>query len=662
MDQFTEALSQLSDMSDDDLATLESSVVDAFDAADTAGDTDTMISLADLVDQIRCEQDTRTGADNSDGSDIALADSDTSMAASAAGDKIKEVVEEVVEKIVEVVESALEAVSDPYPAPVVEETPVVEPEVEPVVDTEPVVEAGVEVAEVATPALDALVEDAPVEDAPVVEVATEVVEAPAETPVVEADADVVVPNVEVAPVVEAASEVVEVTTPEVTEGEPEVAEPLTNEDVSEAHAVTAAAAPIISIRAGGDITGVTAGSSLNGMDGVIDAFQRKINSFRAVNIDSEPVIVASFKSEAEVPESRFLRQGDLEGNMAKIREFLADKDGLQANAVTAGAWCAPRTAIYDVPTVGTTRRPVQAGLPTFNADRGGIRYVTPPSIPTSGQGTSLWHTNGTTFSAFTDPAGLVSASPSTDKPLVTISCGTEVTADVDAIPTILCFDNLTAKAFPEWIRANTEISMVWQARFAEQVLLSKMFAVATTGCSATPYSALLGVARDFLSTIRTVAAQKRYTLRLEANTPFQLLAPSWLREAMAVDLAIQTPGDSTFGASYDEIDGYFANINIQPIWYMDDVPGTAAFSSVCAFPTTANWLMFPTGAFIRLDNGELNLGIVRTKDDLVKNKFCQFAETFETVAYMGPSNNEWLARGIATVGVRGSSPALTTEA
>lgn len=632
MDQFTEALSQLSDMSDDDLVTLESAVVAAFDAADTDGDTDTMVSLADLVDQIRVVQSSRPGTDNSDGSDIAVTESATpepAMAASA-----------VVEKIVEVVEAVIETVSDPEPAPVVDETPEAEPEPEVVEETKPVVEAEAEVAEVATPALDALTKDAPVE------AATEV-EAPAETPVVEADSEVVAPEVVAA---------------DLNQGEDVALEPITAEDIPEAHSVTATAGPVVTIRAGGDIQGITAGSELSGMPGIVDAFQRKLKTMRAVNVDGEPVIVASLKNEDEVPEGRYLRAGDVDGNMRKVREFLADKDGLQADAITAGAWCAPRMPIYDVPTVGTTRRPVQAGLPTFNADRGGVTYNTPPSIPTSGQGTSLWHSNGTSFSAFTDAAGLVSASPSTDKPLITIGCGSSVTADVDAIPTILCFDNLTNKAFPEWIKANTEVSMVWQARFAEQVLLSKMFAVATTGCATLAYSAALGVARDFLTTIRTAAAQKRYALRLEADTPMQLLAPSWLRDAIALDLSIQTPGDSTYGAGINEVEGYFANINVQVIWYMDDVPGTAGFTSPCAFPTTANWLLYLSGSFLRLDNGELNLGIVRTKDDLVKNKFCQFVETFETVTYMGPSNNEWLARGQSTVAVRGSSPALTTEA
>jgi hypothetical protein len=43
--------------------------------------------------------------------------------------------------------------------------------------------------------------------------------------------------------------------------------------------------------------------------------------------------------------------------------------------------------------------------------------------------------------------------------------------------------------------------------------------------------------------------------------------------------------------------------------------------------------------------------VVRTKDDVQKNKFCEFSETFEAVAYMGPQTaaNAWAVRGTTPI-------------
>ena len=140
----------------------------------------------------------------------------------------------------------------------------------------------------------------------------------------------------------------------------------------------------------------------------------------------------------------------------------------------------------------------------------------------------------------------------------------------------------------------------------------------------------------------------------------RLYAPDWLRDAMAADLMLQAPGDDTLATGYAEIDGYLDDANVDPVWYIDDIPvgvGTAAttaasnFDSYLGFPTPAEWLITSPGVFTRLDGGSVDLGVVRTKEDVQKNKFCEFSETFETVAYMGPQTaaNAWAVRGTTPI-------------
>lgn len=610
MEQFEERLARLTELSPDELVSLEQELVAAFEAADSASDVEGMQAYAAALINVRDEKAGRSAEQPEAAPEPAPAKEEP-VPASATADEPK----------ADDPDTPAEGDTE---AEAVEETPAAEPEVEtPEVETpEPVAVAEVEAA--------------PEEVVPT--------EPAAEVPSTPAVEDITPTSEEAAVPVAAAV---------TNESEDSVDTQITAEDVPEENSPTPAAPPVV-IRAGGDIPGVTAGTQLPDMDGVVDALTAKVNSMRGVRGDGEHIIVASMRVEDEVPDSRLLRSGDAAGNSRKIRELLSDQETLTHDGLVASAWCAPRAPVYDVPTIGTTRRPVANSLPTFTADRGGITWMQPPGIGVGGVG--LWRHDGEdTWESFTDPAGTGAAG--TTKPCATVVCGDEMSIDVDAITLCLCFDNMSARAFPEWIRANTDLVMVQQARFAEQVLLSRMFSAVATGTAGTVAESV-GVARDFLVTARVAAAQFRWSRRLDPRAPLQLLAPSWLGEAIASDLDLQSPGDNTYGTSYTEVNSVLRELGIDPIWYIDDVPGTATFGVNNTYPATAQWLLYPTGTFLRLDSGSLNIGVVRDMEHVQANTYCEFSETFETVAYMGPgSPYEWVTRGVTEVNLFGSSGA-----
>lgn len=665
MEQFTERLSRLAELSDEDIAALEEELVVAFDAADEAADLDEMESLADAIDTVRSEKDSRMPAEEvvAEPSAETIEEVPQEMAASAESEENdseetapgedSEPVEdagdsEVADENTPETEDALEATED---APEAVEASSAETAEEGKVDSEEATETEVETEVVAEEEgeADAEPEAEESDDEESAEESAED-EAEAEAPAEESAEDE-------APAAEAAEENVESNDP-TSESEEEVAE-ITSEDVPEVNQPVAAAAPTYTIRAGGDIPGVTAGSTLEGMEDVVDAMTRKVNSMRGVGGDGEHIVVASFAYDEAASEERTLKPGDLNGNAKKIRDFLSEPEALTRESLVAAAWCAPRTPIYDVPTMGTTARPVRDALPSFNAERGGITWIAPPGLPDLDGATSLWRHDGSDWKSYSDVTGETETSPTETKPCLTIPCGPEKTADVDAIPVCFCFDNLSARAFPEWIRSNTELVLVGQARFAEQVLLNKMYAVAATGASCDGPATAVGAARDFILTVQTAAASKRWSLRIAPDAPLQLLAPAWVATAIAIDLGLQAPGDNSFPTSVSGVDGYFREFGVDPIWHMDDVPGSPAFTG-CAFPATADWMLFPTGSFLRLDTGELNLGVVRTKEDVQKNKYCEFTETFETVAYTGPdAPNGWITVGETAIELYGSTGAPT---
>jgi hypothetical protein len=636
VEQFTERLARLAELSDEELTSLEEELIAAFDAADESADLDGMQSTADAIESVRAEKSGRAPVEE------------------VAAEEEVPVAPEVEEVPLEMAASAVEE-----PATETEtEEPVLDEASEPAVTADAVPE---ETTVDETPSAE--VEGETVEEPVVADAEAQEEEVPAEAPAEEpaeaeaGDEPVEDDNTSTSEADEAED------TPEAAEAaeesEEQVAPEITADDVPEANEPVTAAAPTYTIRAGGDIPGITAGAALDSMDDVVTAMTKKVNAMRGVGGDGEHIIVASFSYDEAVAEERTLKPGDLNGNAKKIREFLSEPEALTRDALVAGAWCAPRTPLYDVPTMGTTVRPVRDALPSFNAERGGITWISPPGLPSLASATSLWRydNSDSTWKSYTDVEGETETNPVETKPCLTIPCGPEKTADVDAIPVCFCFDNLGARAFPEWVRGNTELVLVGQARFAEQVLLSKMYAVAATGASCGDPATQVGAARDFIFTVQTAAAAKRWSLRLAPNAPLQLLAPAWVATAIAIDLGLQAPGDNTFTTNVDTVDGYFREFGVDPIWHFDDVPGSAAFTG-CAFPGYADWLLFPTGSFLRLDTGELNLGVVRTKEDVQKNKYCEFSETFETVAYVGPdSPNGWVTKGRTSIDLLGGTGA-----
>ena len=374
-----------------------------------------------------------------------------------------------------------------------------------------------------------------------------------------------------------------------------------------------------------------------------------------------------------------LRAGDPAGNSRKIQKFMTENQ--TPEALTAAGWCAPRTVLYDVPAhPGTTDTPVRDSLATFGVDRGGITWTTPAALPSfsTGDAFSRWvfgtgnfvqdqRDDGTTPNLQTavrdnqwsavDMMGNALVGSGDIKPCIEIDCGSTQAADLEAIPFCLCFDNFMTRAYPEWVKHTTDLVMIAQARWTEQMTLAKMFdapgvvnydgaagdAAAIVGQPETT----LGVVRDFLVEMRLVTAQYRWRNRMSSADTVRLYVPTWLRDAMASDLTLQAPGDNTLDTSYNEVVGYLGAANINPVWYIDDIPAIATFKitaatdnfdSLLGYPADVNWMLFPTGSFVRLDAGSLDLGVVRTKDDILKNKYCTFSETFEGIAYMGPAD------------------------
>ena len=408
---------------------------------------------------------------------------------------------------------------------------------------------------------------------------------------------------------------------------------LTPEVPADRRPVAQVSAAPVAITAGADIPGYTAGSPLDDMSAVAEAMAKRIHTLRRVNGgDGEQHIVASVST--SFPEARTLTQ-DAESNWAKVQAVT----GPEA-LVAAGGHQAPFEVKYDIFGLGTTARPVRDALPRFQADRGGIRFITPPVLSDYANAVGIW-TAANDAATTPDPA---------TKASLTVTAAAEVTVATDAVTLQMQFGNLATRAYPELIARHNELGLVQHAREAEQNLLAKIAA----GSTAVTTTSLIGFGRDFLVQVGRASAAYRSRHRLEADAPLRVIIPSWVKDAMAADLALAMPGDNMLNA-YAEIDGYLAARGVVVSFSLDqNVYGAQSASALVEFADSFTWYLFAEGTFLFLDGGSLDLGIIRDSSLVGTNDYKMFIETFEGVAKVG-------IEGLAitsTISVNGVAAAL----
>ena len=131
-------------------------------------------------------------------------------------------------------------------------------------------------------------------------------------------------------------------------------------------------------------------------------------------------------------------------------------------------------------------------------------------------------------------------------------------------------------------------------------------------------------------------------LRMPADARFTALLPSYTLDLLLLD-TIQTQFDRF--RSKGEIEAYLRSAGIDPVYYIDtattgdsqlpDSSQTAA--AIDGLPNTVQWAIYPQGAFLGIDSGTLELGIVRDSTLNSTNDFQVFGERFRNLVRIAPA-------------------------
>ena len=438
----------------------------------------------------------------------------------------------------------------------------------------------------------------------------------------------------------------------------------------------------VTITAGADIPGYGLGAELKDLSEVSKAFSERLRAIGSRGTgNGEQHTVASFN--IDYPTERRLVGGDRLINEARM-DAVASPEAV----VAAGGICAPLPIDEELITYGSTNRPVRDSLPRFNAERGGVIYLTPPTLADVDGAVSIW--------TLADDYAAIGATPPSDgllpgevpsradqlalanesgalptsvypshisgadtdvdgpvKPCIRITCGEEIRAYVDAIPSCFTIGNMQARAYPELVEKHLELALVWQARFGEQRLLTRIGNLSTKVRTKASH----GITRDFLNALSQAVAGFRSRHRLDENFRLHAILPVWFRDAIRADMLLQLAGDgqeATFGLTNATIDRWIAERGVNVTWALDGedgqifgdqdgapklsgvnvTPGTEA--DLVEFPDEVVWYLFPEGGFVFLDGGTLDLGIVRDSTLNSKNDYQIFVETFEGLIKRAP--------------------------
>lgn len=352
----------------------------------------------------------------------------------------------------------------------------------------------------------------------------------------------------------------------------------------------------------------------------------------------------------DFPDDRVLHSSDWQSNAEKIAAVVPQSVPgmygfeLTDRALTAsGGLCAPLEPIYTIPNFATQARPVRDSLPSFRADRGGVNV---------GAATYVGDIT-TAISTITEPNDALGGTFAT-KSCQALNCPTFTEVPVTVISHCREYGNLNAMAWPEKIAHENDLTMAAHARTAEGYLLDR---IKTLSVNVTNGAETLGALIYLIDGIVKASFGIRGRLRMSPEARFRVLMPWWVPPMLGLD-TVQTPNEGRF-SSQAELVSYLRSYRIEPTFYLDtpstgttqlpDSSQTAA--AIDSLPDNVQWAIFPEGAFIHVDSGGLELGIVRDSTLNSTNDYQFFGETFENVALLAPQQSAyWVTSDLCASG------------
>lgn len=338
-------------------------------------------------------------------------------------------------------------------------------------------------------------------------------------------------------------------------------------------------------------------------------------------------------------------KGDVEHDARVIDEMLREVKTSGA-LVASGGFCAPAEPVYEFFSISDRDGMIQ--LPTVGAPRGQLVYPVSSSFADI-QATAAWnaalgnqHTNAEDIAA-------------TTKPTYAVACPTTTTCAVAAYTNILQFGNFAQRFYPESVAHAIAESMTFSAHKVNGTLIGLMVSASTAHNGGdTGGGGLVNVA----NIINFEAMKYRDEYRMSPSARLTLVSPAWVRDALVADL-IARQSTTDMGNARARVVAVFESILVDVQWVQDwQSPADGVPSADDnGWRTAADFMLFAPGTFVRMDQGTLDLGIVRDSTLNATNDFQIFTESFEGICEVG--HDSWLIDDV-TICPRGITAGTAT--
>ena len=351
------------------------------------------------------------------------------------------------------------------------------------------------------------------------------------------------------------------------------------------------------------------------------------------------------RAEFTFPEDRTLTENATE-NAKKLAEVIVASvpGGIGKYSLTAsGGLCAPATPFYDMVNFATDDEPVWDALPKFAARRGAV------SIPESTYIADIT-TAISNITAANDALGGTFATKSCQD----LDCVEYTDTAVQILAHCREYGNLNAISWPEKISHENDLTMAALSRTSETFMLDRLKALSVNVTNgAETLSALVYLVDAIVKAKFGIMGR----FRMPRESRFAAYIPYWVPDMLALD-TVQTIDGNRF-RSKGELVNYLSALGIDPVFYLDspstgttqlpDSSQTAA--AIDALPDNVQWAIHPQGAFIGLDMGSLELGVVRDSTLNSTNDFQIFGERFRNIARVAPAQSAyWVTSDLCAVG------------
>lgn len=350
------------------------------------------------------------------------------------------------------------------------------------------------------------------------------------------------------------------------------------------------------------------------------------------------------RAEYEFPDERTLSE-NVNENVDKLREVIVEgiPGGVGRYSLTAsGGLCAPAEPFYSMVNFASQAEPVWDALPVFAARRGAVNI---PESTIIGDITSAI----SSISESDDAQGGTFATKSCQD----LDCPDYVETAVQILAHCREYGNLNARSWPEKIAHENELTMAALAQTSEGFMLDRIKALSV---NVTNGVETLGALIYLVDAIVKSAFGIRSRLRMPRESRFRALLPAVVLDILLLD-NVQTQFDRYKDRA--SLDSYLRSTGIDPVYYLDS-PSTGtsqvadasqAAGAIDALPDNVQWALYPEGAFLGIDMGVLELGIVRDSTLNSTNDFQVFGERFRNVARIAPAQAcYWITSDICASG------------